>query len=169
MYIYYDTDYQFLDLGVVTAILEIEYARSFHALIDNNFKYYTLGFYNENVQKLRYKGFYYPTQILDRFTMNYVFLKDVQHILKEGKHVQLSKEQKNPNYEYLNSEEINNYINNLTIRCQTAFGSQNIKFTDFVNEISQKDSFFATFKRFIGLIPKDLIKQISFFINLSFF
>ena len=169
VYLYYDTDYQFLDLGVVTAILEIEYARSFHALIDNNFKYYTLGFYNENVQKLRYKGFYYPTQILDRFTMNYVFLKDVQHILKEGKHVQLSKEQKNPNYEYLNSEEINNYLNNLTIRCQTAFGSQNIKFTDFVNEISQKDLFFATFKRFIGLIPKDLIKQISFFINLSFF
>ena len=169
VYLYYDTDYQFLDLGVVTAILEIEYARSFHALIDNNFKYYTLGFYSENIQKLRYKGFYYPTQILDRFTMNYVFLKDVQHILKEGKHVQLSKEQKNPNYEYLNIEEINNYINNLIIRFQTFFGSQNIKFTDFVNDIRQKDLFMATFKRFISLIPKDLIKQISFFTRFNFF
>ena len=169
VYLYYDTDYQFLDLGVVTAILEIEYARSFHALIDNNFKYYTLGFYSENIQKLRYKGFYYPTQILDRFTMNYVFLKDVQHILKEGKHVQLSKEQKNPNYEYLNSEEINNYINNLIIRFQTFFGSQNIKFTDFVNDIRQKDLFIDTFKRFISLIPKDLIKQISFFTRFNFF
>ena len=96
VYLYYDTDYQFLELGVVTAILEIEWARSFHDLIDKNFKYYTLGFYSENVQKLRYKGFYHPTQILDRFTMNYVFLKDVQNIIKEGKHVQLSKEQRNP-------------------------------------------------------------------------
>ena len=169
VYLYYDTDYQFLDLGVVTAILEIEYARSFHALIDNNFKYYTLGFYSENIQKLRYKGFYYPTQILDRFTMNYVFLRDVQQILKEGKHVQLSKEQKNPNYEYLNIEEIDNYINNLIIRFQTFFGSQNIKFTDFVNDIRQKDLFIDTFKRFISLIPKDLIKQISFFTRFNFF
>ena len=169
VYLYYDTDYQFLDLGVVTAILEIEYARSFHALIDNNFKYYTLGFYSENIQKLRYKGFYYPTQILDRFTMKYVFLRDVQQILKEGKHVQLSKEQKNPNYEYLNIEEIDNYINNLIIRFQTFFGSQNIKFTDFVNDIRQKDLFIDTFKRFISLIPKDLIKQISFFTRFNFF
>ena len=96
VYLYYDTDYKFLDLGVLTAILEIEYARSFHNLIDNNFKYYTMGFYSENVQKLRYKGFYEPTQLLDRFTMNYVYLKDIQSILKENKLIQLSKEPKNP-------------------------------------------------------------------------
>ena len=101
--------------------------------------------------------------------MNYVFLRDVQQILKEGKHVQLSKEQKNPNYEYLNIEEIDKYINNLIIRFQTFFGSQNIKFTDFVNDIRQKDLFIDTFKRFISLIPKDLIKQISFFTRFNFF
>ena len=165
VYLYYDTDYQFLDLGVVTAILEIEYARSFHDLIDNNFKYYTLGFYSENVQKLRYKGFYHPSQILDRFTMNYVFLKGVQNILKEGKHVQLSKESKNPNYEYLNKEEINNYINSLNIRFESFFTKKTIRMNDFINDLKNKEAFIDTFKRFIELIPKDLIKQFSFFVK----
>ena len=169
VYLYYDTDYQFLDLGVVTAILEIEYARSFHDLIDNNFKYYTLGFYSENVQKLRYKGFYHPSQILDRFTMNYVFLKDVQNILKEGKHVQLSKEPKNPNYEYLNKDEINNYINSLNIRFESFFTKKTIRMNDFINDLKNKEAFIDTFKRFIELIPKDLIKQFSFFVKFSLF
>ena len=169
VYLYYDTDYQFLDLGVVTAILEIEYARSFHDLIDNNFKYYTLGFYSENVQKLRYKGFYHPSQILDRFTMNYVFLKDVQNILKEGKHVPLSKEPKNPNYEFIKNDEINYYINSLTIREETLFTKKILNMNDYINSLRNKEAFLAKFKRFIELIPKDLIKQFSFFAKFSLF
>ena len=166
VYLYYDTDYQFLDLGILTAILEIEYAKSFHDLIDNNFKYYTMGFYNENVQKLRYKGFYYPTQILDRFTMNFVYLHDVQNILKEGKHVQLSKEQKNPKYEYMTKKEIDKYVNNLIIKYYTDEGILNLDYNGFVyNYIKENywEKYFNNIKRFLELIPKDLLKKISFY------
>ena len=171
VYLYYDTDYQFLDLGVFTAIIEIEYAKSFHALIDKNFKYYTMGFYSENVQKLRYKGFYYPTQILDRFTMNFVYLHDVQNILKEGKHVQLSKEQKNPKYEYLTKNEIDKYVDNLMINYHLHNNKIiNLDFNGFVyNYIRENywERLFNSIKRFIGLIPKDLLKQISFYADFN--
>ena len=43
LYCYYDPDFSFLDLGVVTAIREIEYMKSFQELIDKNFTYYTMG------------------------------------------------------------------------------------------------------------------------------
>ena len=166
VYLYYDTDFQFLDLGVLTAILEIEYAKSFHDLIDKNFKYYTMGFYSENVQKLRYKGFYYPTQILDRFTMNFVYLHDVQNILKEGKHVQLSKEQKNPKYEYLTKDEIDKFVDNLVIKYNTNKRILNLDFNGFVyNYIIEKywEMFFNNIKIFLELIPKDLHEKISFY------
>ena len=158
VYLYYDTDYQFLDLGVLTAILEIEYAKSFHDLIDKNFKYYTMGFYSENVQKLRYKGFYYPTQILDRFTMNFVYLHDVQNILKEGKHVQLSKEPKNPKYEFLTKDEIDKYVDNLMGKNNIDKKKPNNRFVfNFFGDN------FNNIKRFLELIPKDLLQKISFY------
>ena len=166
VYLYYDTDYQFLDLGVLTAILEIEYAKSFHDLIDTNFKYYTMGFYSENVQKLRYKGFYYPTQILDRFTMNFVYLHDVQNILKEGKHVQLSKEPKNPKYEYLTKNEIDKYIDNLMIKYKIGNKILDLDYNGFVyNYIKENywEIYFSNIKRFLELIPKDLLPRISFY------
>ena len=68
--LYYDSDYKFLDIGVVTAIKEIEYVKSFHDLIDNKFKYYSMGYYCDSAQKLRYKGNFQPTELLDRYTMN---------------------------------------------------------------------------------------------------
>ena len=166
VYLYYNTDYKFLDMGVLTAILEIEYARSFHDLIDSNFQYYTLGFFNENIQKLRYKGFYDPTELLDRFTMNYVFLKDVKNLLKEGKHIQLSKEPNNPKYQYLTKKEIDDYISKLMIKFNSSRGEEIIDFCSFVfNCIKESywESFFNDVKRFLELIPKDLIEQCSFY------
>ena len=140
-------------MGVLTAILEIEYAKSFHDLIDKNFKYYTMGFYSENVQK-------------DRFTMNFVYLHDVQNILKEGKHVQLSKEQKNPNYKYLTKNEIDKFVDKLMIKYYTNNRILNIDFNGFVyNYIIEKywEMFFNNIKIFLELIPKDLLEKISFY------
>ena len=71
-----------------------------------------MGFYCETVQKLRYKGFYHPTQILDRFTMNYFYLKDVQQILKERKFIQLSKNMKKIELFETNMEENKKSIKN---------------------------------------------------------
>ena len=165
VYLYYDTDYKFLDLGVLTAILEIEYARSFHNLIDNNFKYYTMGFYSENVQKLRYKGFYEPTQLLDRFTMNYVYLKDIQSILKENKLIQLSKEPKNPKYEYLTGDEINKYVDKLQIKYKNYKKVQIVDFTTFVyNCINENywDKIISGVKKYLAILPKEIIERIEF-------
>ena len=166
VYLYYDTDYQFLDLGVLTSILEIEYTKSFHDLIDNNFNSYLLGFYSENVQKLRYKGFYYPTQLLDRFTMNFVYLNEIQNILKESKHVQLSKKPKNHNYEYLTKDEINKFVDNLMIKFISNGREGMIDFIGFAyNFINPKYSEMVIneLKRFLEIVPKDLIKKIEFY------
>ena len=125
-----------------------------------------MGFYSENVQKLRYKGFYYPTQILDRFTMNYAFLYDIQNILKEGKNVQLSKETKNPKYEYLTKKEIDLFVDNLKIKYYYNKKEINVDFSSFVyNYIMENywETYFCNIKRFLEFIPKDLLKHISFY------
>ena len=115
VYFYYDTDYSFLDLGIFSAIREIEYVKSFNSLIDNQFKYYVMGFYCENVQKLRYKGEYHPSDILDHLTMNYVPLDEVREIIKDGKIHKLSKEKGSCNYG-ITSEEAATIIGNKTIK-----------------------------------------------------
>ena len=166
VYLYYDTDYQFLDLGVLSSILEIEYVKSFCELIDSNFKYYLLGFFEENIQKLRYKGFYYPTQILDRFSMNFVYLKDVQQILKERKFIQLSKEPKNPKYEYLTKNEIDKFVDDLNIKFLEYGREEVINFVGFVyNCINPKywNMLINDLKRFLEIVPKDLIQKIEFY------
>ena len=166
VYLYYDTDYQFLDLGVLSSILEIEYVKSFCELIDSNFKYYLLGFFEENIQKLRYKGFYYPTQILDRFSMNFVYLKDVQQILKERKFIQLSKEPKNPKYEYLTKNEIDKFVDDLNIKFLEYGREEVINFVGFIyNCINPKywNMLINDLKRFLEIVPKDLIQKIEFY------
>ena len=165
VYLYYDTDYQFLDLGVFTAIREIEYVKSFHDLIDNNFKYYMMGFYCETVQKLRYKGFYQPTELLDRFTMNYVYLKDVQNLIKDGKNVKLTNKPNNPNYKYKNKNEIKNYVDDLIITFKDKREEMYINFTEFCHIFivpKYTDMIINLLKRFLELIPLDLLHKIKF-------
>ena len=149
--LYYDSDYKFLDLGVVTAIKEIEYVKSFHDLIDNNFKYYSMGLYCETAQKLRYKGNFQPTELLDKYTMNYVYLKDVQKIISDGKNHILSQKENNPNKKFLTEDEINKYINDLIEDFK-----KNKEDNNFKEEEIEKT------KRFIELIPKYLVNQFKF-------
>jgi len=171
VYLYYDTDYQFLDLGVFTAIREIEYVKSFHDLIDNNFKYYMMGFYCETVQKLRYKGFYQPTELLDRYTMNYVYLKDVQNLISDGKNHKLTKKENNPNKKFMTKEEINKFINELKVEYKEDFmGKIEISLYDFANNFIKKEYsklLIDQTKRFIEIIPKDILNRIKFVANFS--
>ena len=165
VYLYYDTDYQFLDLGVFTAIREIEYVKSFHNLIDSNFKYYMMGFYCETCQKLRYKGFYHPTELLDRYTMNYVYLKDIQNLIKDGKNHKLTDKPNNPNYKFLSKDKINKFINDLIIAFKEEEIENYIFFIDFVNtRINKKyiNMIIEETKRFIEIIPSDLLEKIKF-------
>ena len=172
VYLYYDTDYQFLDLGVFTAIREIEYVKSFHDLIDNNFKYYMMGFYCETVQKLRYKGFYQPTELLDRYTMNYVYLKDVQKLISDGKNHKLCDKENNPNKKFMTKDEINKYVNELKVEFKDEFFMRKIQISlfDFANNFIKKEYsklLIDLVKRFIEIIPKDILSNIKFIANFS--
>ena len=170
VYLYYDTDYQFLDLGVFTAIREIEYAKSFHDLIDNNFKYYMMGFYCETVQKLRYKGFYQPTELLDRFTMNNVYLKDVQNLIKDGKNHKLSNGPNNPSYKFMEKKEIDKYVDDMNISFKSGEENLFLYFNDFINVFINKkysQRIIDQVKRFLEIIPVDLIGKISFVAEFS--
>ena len=117
VYLYYDTDYSFLNPGILTAIKEIEYVKEFNGLIDKNFKYYLMGFYIDTCQKMRYKGYYHPTELLDPITGNYVYLDDVREIIKDNKVHKLSKED-NLNYKAIafNEDEINKIFEDLTLK-----------------------------------------------------
>jgi arginyl-tRNA--protein-N-Asp/Glu arginylyltransferase/GMP synthase-like glutamine amidotransferase len=160
VYLYYDTDYSFLDLGVFTAVREIEYMRNFQKLVDPNFKYYMMGFYIDTCQKMKYKGFYHPMEILDPFTMNYVYLDDVRDIIKDNKIHQLSKE-KNVNFKSFTNDEIDKIINDLLID----FKGKKISFIQFVfSYINEKyiEQIINTVKRFISLIGKDVFNSIEF-------
>ena len=160
VYLYYDTDYSFLDLGVFTAVREIEYMKNFQKLIDPNFKYYMMGFYIDTCQKMKYKGFYHPMEILDPFTMNYVYLDDVREIIKDNKIHQLSKE-KNVNFKSFTNDEIDKIINELLID----FKGKKISFIQFLFScINEKyiEKIINTVKRFISLIGKDVFNSIEF-------
>ena len=170
VYLYYDTDYQFLDLGVFTAIREIEYVKSFHDLIDNNFKYYMMGFYCETVQKLRYKGFYEPTELLDRFTMNNVYLKDVQNLIKDGKNHKLCDKPINPNYKFMQKNEIDALVSKLMITFKEDNNSINLPLIVFLNACISKNyinRIIEDVKRFVEIIPLELFNKIKFIAKFS--
>jgi len=150
--LYYDPEYKDLELGTLTALKEIEYAKRFHDLIDNNFKYYTMGYYCETARKLRYKGFFKPTELLDRYTMNYVYLKDVQKLISDGEYHKLSEEEHNPNRKFMTEDEIDKCINDLI----EDFNKKNE-----VNYLKEEEIKEKT-KRFLEIMPTYLLKQIKF-------
>jgi len=92
VYMYYDTDYSFLNIGVFTAIKEIEYTLFLQKNLSNNLKYYIMGFYIYDCQKMKYKGEYFPSEILCPYTLKFYSLEDknVQRILKEKKNEPLA-------------------------------------------------------------------------------
>ena len=108
-------------------------------------------------------------EILDRFSMNYVFIKDVKDILKDKKNIRLSKEPDNKNYEYMNEAEIDNFVSNLNItfidRKKATRDFNFILFCyNFINETYMERAINEC-KRFLSIVPKDLIKKIKFYVK----
>ena len=118
-------------MGVYTAIREIEYAKSFNELIDKNFIYYSMGEMSHSVSKLRYKGNYFPTEIMDHYTDIYVILtEEVKNLIGDNECHCLTPYGKNRiNDEYFSKNEIEYYYNNIII---DVFGEK-IMFGDFLN------------------------------------
>ena len=97
VYLYYDPDFGFLNPGVVTAVREIEYMKELRKKCFNfsNFKYYVMGYYVHTCQKMRYKGDFFPSEILCPVSHNFVELSSVLKILEDNKFVKLTDEKKN--------------------------------------------------------------------------
>ena len=167
LYCYYDPDFSFLDLGVVTAIREIEYMKSFQELIDKNFTYYTMGEMSQSVTKLKYKGNYCPTEIMDHYTGIYVPLTDqVKALIADNECHCLNMYGYNlQNEDKFPKNEIDLYIENVYVN---VFGEQ-ILFMDFVNLYFTEDNLRVKtllpylMKRFMEIIDIDTFFKIRFY------
>ncbi len=64
VYFFYDPDYHFLNLGTYSALHEIRLVQQLH-LLDPAITSYYLGFYVHSCRKMRYKGSFKPSFLLD--------------------------------------------------------------------------------------------------------
>ena len=167
-YCYYDPDLSFLDLGVVTAIREIEYMKSFQNLIDKNFMYYSMGEMSLSCKKLRYKSNYGPIEIMDNYTGAYVLLtEELKQILGDNKCHLLS----NPNnvpFNNFSKIEIEDKYWNLEVN---VFGDK-ILFEQFLNLYLEgneryKNVLISTVRRFLQIIDKETYSKIEFYYDAS--
>ena len=163
-YCYYDPDLSFLDLGVFTVIREIEYMKSFNSLIDNNFIYYTLGEMSETVKKLKYKGNYRPTEIMDYYTGKYVYLtEEIKKIIGDNKCHFLPENEQNSPKKLFSWLEIQEKYFNLMVNI---FGEQ-IPIDTFFNlyfegNDNYKKILIFNINRFLEVIDKETYSKIEF-------
>ena len=164
-YCYYDTEYSFLDLGVFTAIREIEYMKSFQKLIDNNFKYYSLEEFCQTCQKLKYKANYYPTEIMDLYTGKYVLLnEEIKNLIEDGKCHHLIEKVENPELEFFTDIEKENIYWNLYLEIKSLGEFQYLD--DFCNlylDIEKRKKIMINLMRFLEIIDKKSFDKCRFY------
>ena len=97
--------------------------------------------------------------------MNYVYLKDVQNMIKDGKNHKLCDKPNNPNYKYFKKDEINKKISETKIIFRDQDGEIKINYLDFLNNFIAKkytNMVINQLKRFLEIIPLDLLNKIKF-------
>lgn len=151
VYLYYDPDLSFLNLGIFTAVREIEYIQFLKSTFDENIKYYAMGFFSYTCQKLKYKGEYFSTELLCPVNYNFVELSKIVHLIKDNKYVRLTDENDTKNLEFnITKTELETIKNELVLYYQ----EKEFKLMFFVNNyISEK-------------FRKDLIKNVELLIHL---
>ena len=168
VYCYYDPDFSFLDLGVFTVIREIEYMKSFQNLIDKNMAYYSMGEMCQSCQKLKYKGNYIPTEIMDHYTGKYVLLTDeVKKLISDNKCHHLVENIESPEIKLFSDFEIEDKYWNLLIN---VFGEP-VYIDDFFNLYVQNENYrnilSSCIRRFLEIIDADLYSNIEFYFDAS--
>lgn len=87
VYLFYDPDYQEWDWGKISALNEIALAR------EKGYQYYYMGYYIHSCQKMRYKGRFEPSCILDPESLDWHSLDDAfRKRLDQKKYVSISAE-----------------------------------------------------------------------------
>ena len=95
VYVYYDPDYRWLELGVYSALREIELVQKLNRS-KPEFQYYCMGYYLHNHPKMEYKGRYHPSYLLCPETYRYVPIEDARQRIDEAKCSRLSDDQCDP-------------------------------------------------------------------------
>ena len=85
VYFFYDPIYKPLKLGIVAGLYEIEYIKRMNKSF-SLFKYYYLGFYIQESDKMRYKGDFEPSELLCPKTRRFVELTEkVRQYIKDNR------------------------------------------------------------------------------------
>ena len=171
LYCYYDPDFSFLDLGVVTAIREIEYAKSVQELINKNLTYYTMGEMSLSVKKLQYKSNYSPMEIMDPYTGIYVPLtEDIKKLLSDNECHFLTLLGKNRDLvgKYFSQNEVDLFYYNIQI---SVFGEK-ILVEDFLklyfeDDIRKQNTIRNNLRRFLDFIDMDTFARIEFYYDMN--
>lgn len=85
VYVYYDPDYRWLELGVYSALREIELVQILNHS-KPEFQYYCMGYYVHNNPKMMYKGDYSPSFLLCPVTYQYTPIKSARQRLDAAKY-----------------------------------------------------------------------------------
>lgn len=92
VYTYYDPDFNFLALGVYTALRELELTRKLYLGDPKEFLYYCMGYYVHECQKMRYKGQYYPSYLLCPESYRFVPIETCRPKLDASRYARLNDE-----------------------------------------------------------------------------
>ena len=92
VYTFYDPDFNFLSLGVYTALRELELTRQMYLKEPQNFHYYCMGYYVHACQKMRYKGQYYPSYLLCPESYQFIPIETCRPKLDASRYARLNDE-----------------------------------------------------------------------------
>ena len=142
--------------------------KSFQELIDKNFMYYTMGEMSQSVTKLKYKGNYFPTEIMDNYTGVYVLLtEEIKKIISDNECHHLALNEKNKNVtEYFYKDEIDLYYNNIIIDIM----GDKLLVEDFLNlyfedNIKAQNLIRNNLKKFLKIIDIETFTKINFYFD----
>ena len=96
VYTYYDPDFNFLSLGVYTALRELEMTRKMYLGDPEHFLYYCMGYYVHECQKMRYKGQYYPSYLLCPESYQFIPIETCRPKLDASRYAHLNDEASPP-------------------------------------------------------------------------
>ena len=88
VYTFYDPEFMFLSPGVFSALNEIALTRKLQLDCASK-KWYCMGFYVHTIQKMRYKGEYFPSYLNCPFTHNWIEFEKCLPLLETGKYKRL--------------------------------------------------------------------------------
>jgi len=162
VYLYYDPEFSFLNPGVFTAIREIELIQEFQKNLDNKFKYYVMGFYIHTCPKMKYKGDYFPTELLCPVTLIFTDLNKVLIMIESNKYVKISDNPKKEDMD-ISEDELKLIMNSLIL----TYMRRKFNLVNFVNKYvtNNGEEILKNMKNLVRLVGKENIKRFRFYVK----